>query len=965
MKKVFWPIITCWILVWRIAGASTTTSTNFWICPESMIRIQYSVPEITTSSACGVLAILPTMARLQELGVASKWDQQHVLVYAVLDGVRKIIEHTPPYDYHDVSFSGLAIGWYAQPECNTYEVYLLPRDSESSILWDKARGLFEPIFGISQPIDTPFWSTPVICDVDNDGVVDVITTAYDESRSLYWSRNFGTVAEWNLSPMRRLALRVPSASGDVAYSMSRVHAFSRVVSPRTSEIDFSLGLVAKGGEIDAVEVKGGAVELSRLDARSPALRWIEWGKGIQVRLSMQLIQNCYELCWETHKGEKIPLRKVDGTSIKLIDRPSLAGWDLYDMDGDGHRDIILGSHNGFINLILTSGNSDEYGLPIIKSIDHMRSPFSPLTGGSIVVATAGDLNGDGLKDIVMGTEYGRVLFFPQINGSRPLTFGRGQLVHAGGKEIQFFGSGKQKDDDFWGYAQPDLRDLNGDRLLDLVVSNAKGQLLYAFNKGTGKDFLFSGLQSFYFSDGQALTTPWRIRSAFADWDGDGKTDLITASLDGRISWCSGTDNPTMFACPKPFMQELGHHPIYSAIGNGFGRSKLLVTDWTGDGVLDILVANPGGFILCYAGRQGHHDVLEPPQSIKLFDRAVHLGSGHSLAPCQLDLDSDGQDDWLVGTEAGRVRFVSSVTLRNSKEASFQSLDVYRDGYVEKHTRFDTRTQCSPLPITINLVMSRAIDGSRNDWCHYDLQWPVYGDYITAWFNFANRLNIITTVDELRYVLSQPSRGQVLVFGYHALRNDTAVGPWLSENVAELGRWVDAGGSIIASAGRDREELMLWEIIGERGAGVVKPMGVADRILIGEKTFIIDSWDRTFVECYFDVPGRIDCDVQARAINGYPVSIFLRHGLGNLFFYTPEFNNPINFVPEDDGFINEELHNYWYEMCKIIAKQESLKQPDSFTSTSTSLTCEDLCRSQKGSDKGSHLTKISPIKGIIQ
>lgn len=263
-------------------------------------------------------------------------------------------------------------------------------------------------------------------------------------------------------------------------------------------------------------------------------------------------------------------------------------------------------------------------------------PFGPDFSGGIRTAV-GDISGDGVPDLIVGTGPGVPTQVKVFDGST------GAELYS----IQPF------EPSFMGGVYVAVGDVNGDGVGDVVITPDEG--------GGARARVFSGEGFVQLNDYFGIEDPnfrGGARSAFGDLNGDGIMDLIVvagfgggprvAAFDG-VSVASGVANPE-----KLF-------PDFYAFEPGL-RNGIFVTsaDFDADGYADIIAGGgPGGGprVLGLSGaflmaNQGLLNDLVPPEAQLANFFAGNPDNRGGVHVAAKDLDEDPYADLITGDGSG-------------------------------------------------------------------------------------------------------------------------------------------------------------------------------------------------------------------------------------------------------------------------------------------------------------------------
>ncbi len=202
---------------------------------------------------------------------------------------------------------------------------------------------------------------------------------------------------------------------------------------------------------------------------------------------------------------------------------------------------------------------------------------------------------------------------------------------------------------------PFFIDFDHDGRIDLLAGGSNGSLLlYPGESNSAAPLAFG--------EGIPLDVPLVPGAApfVADWDNDGRKDLLIGGADGTVSLLLNTGTATLPAFDNPVLLQAAGSAISVA-----GPAKPLVLDLDGDLNKDLMVGTGNGDILYF------RNLADDARPELAAGRAVLTVNG-TAAPFAVDWNGDGARDLLVAEKSGLRLFLRSGTGETFTEA-FPSL----------------------------------------------------------------------------------------------------------------------------------------------------------------------------------------------------------------------------------------------------------------------------------------------------
>jgi hypothetical protein len=323
-----------------------------------------------------------------------------------------------------------------------------------------------------------------------------------------------------------------------------------------------------------------------------------------------------------------------------------------DVDGNGYDDVLVGA------FLYDNGETDEgraflyLGSPTGLATSPTWTAESDQAGAwfGFCLSTAGDVNGDGYDDVIIGAAY---YDSEQSDEGRAFIYMGSPIGLAAAPS---WTAEPNVSDASFGYSVAGAGDVDGDGYADVIVGApiyANGQML------EGAAFLYRGGAA-----GPSPTASWSVESnqigahlgtsvaTAGDVDGDGFADVIV----GVDEYDHEQNNEGQARVYGGSPAGLSASPVWDAESNRmdahFGSSAATAGDVNGDGFSDVIVGAPGytngetteGGAFVYHGSAGP---MSSEPRLRMTSSQTSSFFASSLAPAG-DVNGDGYSDLVVG-----------------------------------------------------------------------------------------------------------------------------------------------------------------------------------------------------------------------------------------------------------------------------------------------------------------------------
>lgn len=546
-------------------------------------------------------------------------------------------------------------------------------------------------------LGTGLWGSPIPVDFNNDGLMDIIMSCPDTPyKGVYFYKNIGSSSQPNFDISKKVS--------DDAYKNTQasiVDGVLHVISQGTEYVNFTKDLFATPYKIQ-VDI---LPEVDFKKVRSNMWSYVDFDKDGDNDIIVG-IDDWSEYGWDNAydkngKWTNGPLRGfvylLENQNGKYINKGKILaggqpletfgapGANMADFDNDGKLDIICGE---FLDKLSWYRNEGTRSKPkfakgrflVDENGDTIRLHVEMITPVAV------DFNKDGKIDLLVGDEDGRVAFIQNTGRVK--------------SEMPVFNSPvylKQKADNlkFGALTAPFNVDWDGDGKDDIISGNSSGNICFIKNAGgenslkwdapillktNGKDIrIMAGKNGSI--QGPAEEKWGYTTLSVADWDNDGKKDIIVNSIFGKVIWYRNTGDLLNLEGPYNVKVDWKDKPALKPAWNWWDPGKTdLVTqwrttpfaiDWNKDGLTDLIMLDHEGYLSFYERYKRNGELwLKPGKHIfyiqdnptnesktkPSLSGAKHLqlttgiaGKSGRRKLCLVDWNKDGRIDLMVNS----------------------------------------------------------------------------------------------------------------------------------------------------------------------------------------------------------------------------------------------------------------------------------------------------------------------------
>ncbi len=488
---------------------------------------------------------------------------------------------------------------------------------------------------------------PAVADVDRDGDMDIISFEADGSFASFYKN---VSVEENLGQDSLKYIRQ-----DICWGKFSENQFNETITLSASAFSCSSGVTSGGnhgvrhsgssltvfdndgdGDMDMILADIGSSKLNRL-----------FNGGTPSNAYMTKLESNFP-------SDDIP-----------VNLDYFLGAFYVDVDGDEKRDLIVTPNEinaaESQNHVWLYKNTGTDGAPIFKFVKNNFLIDEMAYFNSASHPAFADINSDGLKDILIGTG-GIQLKEGKKKNRMALLLNNGtatlpSFIISDQDYLNFSLYGDQT-----GRFAPAFGDIDNDGDEDLIVGDVRGQLYLAINKG-GKDkpMIFDSPTYFY----AEIFVGQNAKPQIIDLDGDGLKDLVIGEKNNELNFFKNIGTPIS---PK-FNPEAEKLPNTRQAGKIYAGNDFETQNGapyffkTGGKFLMIMGTEDAGFTTYYDIEGNILNTFKV-----LNEKTGNIKQGRKVTCSLSDIDSDGYFEIVVGNERGGLAFYNT-TFKDDKISS--------------------------------------------------------------------------------------------------------------------------------------------------------------------------------------------------------------------------------------------------------------------------------------------------------